>query len=438
MGLRRAAWIAGPVRTQALTKGVSVNADKQKNNFHDIGFQARRSALFDRLSLRGMHISVVNNGVSTMQRAHCFPTDDGTSMTDVIAQEYFACRTNAAIWDMSSFVKLRIDGPDACAELEHLCSLKVDRPVAEGRVVYCCLCNENGGVEADVTVLRVAEDSFYMVVGAELLRHVLAFLRSSFRPGAKATVTDVSDDIGVLCIAGPTSRKVLNDAVGNVDFSNDAFPFATAQRIDVHGIEVMALRVCFMGDLGWELHCDMDDLPRLYEVVCTSAKKYGVKDAGYACLANLRTEKMFLHWGKSMRVGVEVTAEETPLELGFPVKKAEFIASAALEQQRADGVKKRLVTIVPEDQTDLRFEGHEVLLRNGEEAGLVCTTAYSFLLEKPVAIGWVHRKDGGTASWKWALDADARHEVVLKDGSRLPVTLSKRSAFDADGSRMRS
>eukprot|EP01059_Diplonema_ambulator_P023933 TRINITY_DN395_c0_g1_i1.p1 TRINITY_DN395_c0_g1~~TRINITY_DN395_c0_g1_i1.p1 ORF type:complete len:434 (+),score=168.42 TRINITY_DN395_c0_g1_i1:61-1362(+) len=433
MGLRRAAWLAGPMR--CAMRGVSLAADRKKNNAVENMSSAdpRRSTLFETLHSKGMVVGEVNNGVSSMQRAIYFE-DEGCE--DRVKAEYFACRENAAIWDMSSFVKLRISGPDACAELEHLCSLSIDRPVSEGRLVYCCLCNKDGGVEADVTVLRTGEEEFYMVVGAELLRHVLQYLRSHIRPDAKVTVTDISDDVGVLCCAGPTSRAVLSAMAPDADFSNESFPFATAKRLNVNGASVLALRVCFMGDLGWELHTDMDSLPLLYDALTAAAEPFGVKDAGYACLANLRTEKMFLHWGKTMRVGVEVTANQTPLELGFPVKKKPFIASEALDAQRGK-VSRRLITIMPKDETDLRFKGHEVLLRNGEEAGIVCTTAYSYSLGRPVAIGWIENKEGA-APWKWVLSDDAEHEVVLGDGTRVVCIVSKKAAFDAEGVRMRS
>eukprot|EP01064_Diplonema_japonicum_P030188 TRINITY_DN5061_c6_g1_i2.p1 TRINITY_DN5061_c6_g1~~TRINITY_DN5061_c6_g1_i2.p1 ORF type:complete len:431 (+),score=131.47 TRINITY_DN5061_c6_g1_i2:64-1356(+) len=429
--LRRAAWLAGPLRHSL--RSVSLPADKKKNNSECIDQQpARRSTLFPTLQEKGMTVGEVNNGVSSMQRALSFDH----SGEDQVKAEYFACRENAAIWDMSSFVKLRISGPDASAELEHLCSLTVDRPVEEGRLVYCCLCNKDGGIEADVTVLRTGEEEYYMVVGAELLRHVLHYLRSHIRPGKKVTVTDISDDVGVLCCAGPTSRAVLGDAVPGADFSNEAFPFATAKRLTINDVPVLALRVCFMGDLGWELHCDMENLPVLYDAVSAAGATYGVRDAGYACLASLRTEKMFLHWGKTMRVGVEVTAQETPLEIGFPVKKAPFIASQALGEKKGK-VSKRLITIQPNEPTDLRFKGHEVLLRDGKEVGIVSTTAYSYGLERPVAIGWIDN-EGAPAKWSWVLSPDAKHEVRLDDGTLVPCQLSKRAAFDSDGARMRS
>eukprot|EP01059_Diplonema_ambulator_P023934 TRINITY_DN395_c0_g2_i1.p1 TRINITY_DN395_c0_g2~~TRINITY_DN395_c0_g2_i1.p1 ORF type:complete len:438 (+),score=149.93 TRINITY_DN395_c0_g2_i1:66-1379(+) len=437
MGLRRAAWLAGPLRCS--TRGVSLPADKKKNSsFIDdatatVMVSPRRSTLYDTLHSKGMVVGEVNNGVSSMQRAIYFE-DEGCE--DRVKAEYFACRENAAIWDMSSFVKLKISGPDACAELENMCSLTIDRPVSEGRLVYCCLCNKDGGVEGDVTVLRTGEEEFYMVIGAELLRHVLQYLRSTIRPGAKVTVTDISDDVGVLCCAGPTSRAVLSTMAPDTDFSNEAFPFATAKRLTVDGVSVLALRVCFMGDLGWELHTDMENLPILYDALTAAAEPYGVKDAGYACLANLRTEKMFLHWGKNMRVGVEVTADQTPLELGFPVKKTPFIASEALDAQRGN-ISRRLITIAPKDATELRFKGHETLLRDGKEVGIVCTTAYSYNLERPVAIGWIENKEG-PAPWKWVLDSDAHHEVRMEDGTLVACYVSKKAAFDSEGVRMRS
>eukprot|EP00755_Sulcionema_specki_P012634 Sspe_Gene.51908::Locus_28789_Transcript_1_1_Confidence_1.000_Length_1253::g.51908::m.51908/K00314/SARDH; sarcosine dehydrogenase len=174
-------------------------------------------------------------------------------------------------------------------------------------------------------------------------------------------------------------------------FANEVFPFGTWKLLEIGGVAVKALRVNFMGDLGWELHCDMADLPRLYDAVMPSAYHYDVYDAGYACLASLRTEKMFLHWGATPRKGVELTAATTPLELGFPVKKTPFIASEALERQRVEGVQRRLVSFVIEGGNPMT--GHEALFRNGEPAGMVCTAAFSHSLGKYVGIGWVEKYD---------------------------------------------
>ena len=448
MALRAAKWLSGPARNSThfwQFRGISVAAEKGSNTNDvyklEIQQEPRRSHLFEKLFMKGMGIGEVNNGRSNMQRAAYFMQDgchdDKKAVAETIEKEYYQCRNNAAIWDMSSFVKLSITGPDALSELERLASLKIDRPVEDGKLVYCCLCNENGGIEVDVTILRTGEQSFYMVVGAELLDHIEGYFDKYLTPGADVDIQNISDDYGVVCCAGPTSRKVLETASPTTDWSNESFSFGHAKEIEVNGVKVLALRVNFMGDLGWELHTEMSYLPAVYEAVSEAGAMYDVADAGYMCLASLRTEKMFLHWGKSMRVGVEVTGDITPLELGFPVKKTDFIARKAIDAQKGK-VQKRLISIIPKTETDLRLSGHEKLIRNGVECGIVSTTAYSYLLGKPIGIGWVNRTDGEPATWSWVNDEAAEYSIALKDGSLLPCTVQKKSALDSDGERMRA
>eukprot|EP00755_Sulcionema_specki_P012635 Sspe_Gene.51906::Locus_28789_Transcript_1_1_Confidence_1.000_Length_1253::g.51906::m.51906 len=169
----------------------------------------RQSTLWRTLEASGAVPAKVNNGESDFRRALFF-RHSGWTVEEAAVAEYWACRNKAAVWDMSSFVKFRIEGPDAARELERLCTLRVDRPVEDRRVVYCCLCNEEGGVEADVTVLREGPETFYMVVGAELLTQTQGYLARHLQ--GDVTARAVSDEVGVLCVAGPLSRSILTHA----------------------------------------------------------------------------------------------------------------------------------------------------------------------------------------------------------------------------------
>eukprot|EP00662_Eupelagonemidae_sp_cell21_P033266 gene33266-46000_t len=174
---------------------------------------------------RGAVLTTVNDGYADTLRAACFPRP-GETTAQASRREYAACRGAAALWDMSSFVKLRLD---------RLTSLRVDRPTEEGRLVYCCLCSADGGVAADITVLREGEDAFYIVAGAELLRQTQSnsFLRAHL--GAGVSVRDVSRDVGVLHVAGPRSRDVMRAAAPAADFSPAAHPFGTARAVTLGG-----------------------------------------------------------------------------------------------------------------------------------------------------------------------------------------------------------
>eukprot|EP00756_Hemistasia_phaeocysticola_P015349 Hpha_TRINITY_DN15407_c1_g5::TRINITY_DN15407_c1_g5_i1::g.172984::m.172984/K19191/mabO; 4-methylaminobutanoate oxidase (formaldehyde-forming) len=410
------------------------------------GGAPRKSSLFETLMESGAKPCEVNNGFSSMLRTLYFPNSQSESQAEAVEREYWACRNAAAVWDMSSFVKLRIEGPDACSELERLCSLKIDRKVEDGKLVYCCLTNEDGGIAADVTVLRESRNSFYMVVGAELLRQTLEFFRSNVRPDARLKVRDVSGSVGVLHIAGPKSREVMQAAVPNFNFSNEAQPFGTARTVTLggdpclggEGVRVRALRISFMGDLGWELHCAMDDLPAVYDLIKNSGADHGLVDAGYACIGALRTERMFLHWGEDWRKGVDLTADEIPTEVGMPVKKSpEFQGQEAIKERRKH-LTKRLVTIVVTGSNTIRLTGMEILKRDGKKCGFVATGNFSYSLGSPVGIGWVTRDDGEAADWSWILDESARYTVVTECGAEVECQIKKEAAFDPAGERARA
>jgi len=409
------------------------------------GGAPRKSSLFDSLVESGAKPGEVNNGFSTMLRALYFPNSKNETPQAAFEREYWATRNAAAVWDMSSFVKLRIEGPDACSELERLCSLKIDRPVADGKLVYCCLTNPDGGIAADVTVLRESHNSFYMVIGAELLRTTLEFFRTNIRPDARMRVRDVSSSVGVLHIAGPKSRAVMQAAVPNFDFSNESQPFGTVRTVTLGGdpclggagVRVRACRISFMGDLGWELHCAMDDLPRVYDLVKEAGEQHGLVDAGYGCIGALRTERMFLHWGDNWRKGVDLTAGEIPTEVGMPVKRSPPFQGSDAIKERRQAIKKRLVTIVVSDK-EVRLSGMEELKRDGKKCGFVATGNFSYSLGLPVGIGWVVRSDGEVADWSWILDEKARYTVTTDCGAEVECEIRKEAAFDPAGDRARA
>eukprot|EP01065_Artemidia_motanka_P019840 TRINITY_DN2372_c0_g1_i2.p1 TRINITY_DN2372_c0_g1~~TRINITY_DN2372_c0_g1_i2.p1 ORF type:complete len:500 (+),score=165.67 TRINITY_DN2372_c0_g1_i2:183-1682(+) len=429
-------------------RGIPVSEDVDVARNFTLGSAAldsadpRRSTMYDELLRKGAEMGSVHNGFSSMLRAMYFPRD-GEDKAAAVEREYWACRNGAAVWDMSSFVKLRVEGPDAAAELERLCSLKVDRPVEEQRLVYCCLCNDDGGVAADITVLRESKQSFYIVVGAELLRQVVTFLRLNVRPDADLTVRDVSGLVGVLHVAGPKSRAVLQAAAPQAQLDSGYQPFGTARTITLggdpclggNGVRVRACRISFMGDLGWELHCAMEDLPVVYKHVMDAGKDHGVTDAGYACIGALRTERMFLHWGPEFKKGVDLTSSEIPSELGMVIKKAPFQGRDAIIA-RKKLMQKRLISVVIDD-SEARLSGMEELRRNGERCGFVATGSHSYSLGSAVGIGWVQRPDC-VAEWSWVLDEAAQYSVVCGDGREVACKVLRKAAFDPDGERMRA
>jgi len=238
---------------------------------------------------------------------------------------------------------------------------------------------------------------------------------------------------------------VLQDVVPNVDLSNEGHPFGTVRSLSFgvepwlggDGVQVKAVRVSFAGDLGWEMHCAMEDLPKAYDFLMAAGEKHGLENVGYACIGPARIERKFLHWGPIWRNGVDVTPEVGPTELGFPIKKDNFQGKDAIMAARKAGIQKRLVSIVAQDP-EVRLSGMEQLYRNGAPAGHVPTASFSPSLERAVGIGWAHRFDGEPATWSWITDESAQYTCVGPDGVHKKVTVLRDAAFDPQGLRAKA
>ena len=196
--------------------------------------------------------------------------------------EHHACRENVALFDTSAFGKLKIHGDDAADAMEWLCSNTVAK--GAGNTTYTTLCNAEGTVEADLTVSALEDGSFYMCTAGATLTHDLAHIRHTFAAGGfKAAIEDITDDIGILSVQGPRSRDLLEKITdGAVDFSNESFPFGTHQPISVAGHDgVRAIRITFMGELGWELHVPRDAGADVHRALMAAGEEFGVRNAGY-------------------------------------------------------------------------------------------------------------------------------------------------------------
>eukprot|EP01062_Namystynia_karyoxenos_P018222 TRINITY_DN16773_c0_g1_i1.p1 TRINITY_DN16773_c0_g1~~TRINITY_DN16773_c0_g1_i1.p1 ORF type:complete len:885 (+),score=248.32 TRINITY_DN16773_c0_g1_i1:105-2759(+) len=411
----------------------------------------RATPLYEKFSQRG----AVMGQAGGMERVNWFaepggPTDDlysfdypNTSWHKPAELDSKAAREDCVMFDMSSFAKVRVSGPNAAAELERLCTLKIDRPPEEAnRLVYTAMCNARGGIEADLTVLRESAESFYLVVGATMGPHLAAHISENLSEGSGCIAEDVSDETGVLSVMGPRSREVLTSAIPGISFATADFPFGTHQQHEVGGISVRLLRVSFIGELGWEIHCRMADLAQLHEIVRAGGERIGVvpRDGGYRAINALRVERMFVHWG------ADVSPLDTPVEVGWPIKKSDFLGRDALVKMRKEGLRRRFVSIIAQDP-DVSLFGHNAEALYRKEPGwpeprFVGTTtsgAWSYTLGRSVALGYVERGriDSEAATWEWVLQEDAEYTLVV-DGRHVPVELRKEAAFDPKGERMRA
>ena len=344
------------------------------------------------------------------------------------AAEHRAAREAVAVFDQTSFAKLRLEGADAEAVLQRLCANDVAVP--PGRVVYTAMLNERGGFESDLTVTRLADDAYLIVTGSAQGPRDLDWIRRHLPAGARATVTDVTGAYAVLGLMGPRSRELLA-RVSDADLGPAAFPFLTSREIAVGQATVRASRVTYVGELGWELYVPVEQAGLVYDELAAAGGEVGLRDAGYYALDSLRMEKAYRAWGR------EVTIDDTPWEagLGFAVrldKPVAFLGREALLEQRQRTLTKRLVTFVLEDEAALPW-GDEPILRDGRVVGTVTSAGFGHTLGRAVAMGYVRDPGGVDAAYvaggRFALDVA---------GDRIPARASLAAPYDPRALRVRS
>jgi len=338
--------------------------------------------------------------------------------------EHRAARESVALFDQSGFGKLRVWGPDAAALLQRLCGNSVE--VTPGRLVYTGLFNARGGFESDLTVVRLGREEFYLVTGTTQPRRDLDWLRRNRRSDERVELADVSAAHGVISVMGPRARTLLS-RVTDADFCTDAFPFGTARQIGVGSATAWALRVTYVGELGWELHVPVEQTLAAYDALWKAGQDLGVADAGHYAINSLRIEKGYRAFG------AELSPDETPLEagLGFAVawdKPGGFLGREALIRQRAEGVRKRLALFALDDR-DAQLWGSEPILRDGITVGYTTSGAYGHTVGASVAMGYVREPTGGVVSSEWLLAG--RYEILL-NGSRIPARVSLKPLYDPE------
>ena len=294
--------------------------------------------------------------------------------------EHMAVRGGVGLFDMTSFGKIRVEGRDACAFLNRVCGNEVDVPV--GRIVYTQMLNPRGGIESDLTVTRLSETAYLMVVPGATLQRDLAWLRRHVGD-AFAVITDVTAAEAVLCVMGPKSRDLLA-AVSPNDFSNAAHPFGAAREIEIGMGLARAHRVTYVGELGWELYVSTDQACHVFEALIEADP--GLTLCGLHTLDSCRIEKAYRHWGH------DITDEDHVLEagLGFAVKtgKADFIGREAVLRVADAGLARRLVQFRLTDPEPLIFH-NEAVVRDGVIVGPVTSGSYGHYLGGAVGMGYV-------------------------------------------------
>jgi 4-methylaminobutanoate oxidase (formaldehyde-forming) len=388
----------------------------------------RRSPIHEQLKARG----AVFGEVAGWERANWFanPGQDRAYRYAWGPQNWFqnqkaehaAVRERVGLFDMTSFGKIRVEGRDACAFLQRVCANDID--VAAGRIVYTQMLNRRGGIESDLTVTRLTETAFLLVVPGATLQRDLAWLRRHLGDEF-AVITDTTASEAVLCLMGPQARDVLSRVTPDA-LDNAAFPFGTAREIELgYGI-ARAHRVSYVGELGWELYVSADQTAHVFETLLEAAPEIAL--CGLHTLDSCRIEKAFRHFGH------DITDEDHVLEagLGFAVKtgKGDFIGRDAVLRKREAGLERRMVQFLLQDAGKMAYH-NEPILRDGRIVGTVTSGNYGHTLGGSVAMGYVPCA-GQSAEELLA----SRYDIDIA-GQRVPARASLAPLYDPTGARVK-
>ena len=390
------------------------------------GRPARRSPFHDDLKARG----AVYGAKFGWERPNWFarPGDDPVDRPAfegrpnwfaAVGEEHKAVREGVALIDQSSFAKFELTGPGAFAAIDRVAANQVGAP---GRAVYTQLLNEAGGIEADLTVIRLAEDRFYLVTGSGFGVRDGGWIRAHLPADGAARLREVTGERAVLNLCGPKARAVLA-AVTDDEVANEAFPFLAARQIEIAAAPVLAVRVGYVGELGWELHIPLDHAAAVYRTLRAAGEGHGLRDVGYRAIESLRLEKGYLYWS------ADIGPDSNPYEagLGFCVAhdKGDFIGRAALEQVRAAGPERRLVSFTAPAEAPLM--GGEAILHDDEVVGTTTSGGYGYTLGRAIAFGYLPR------------DLADREEFEIEAFlERWPARRGPRCLYDPNNQRLRS
>ncbi len=397
------------------------------------GRPLRRSPLYDRLQARG----AVFGEKLGWERANWF-AGPGEEPRDVygfgrqnwfepVGREHRACREAAALFDQTSFAKYELTGPDAAAALSWICANDVTKP--EGRLTYTQMLNDQGGIECDLTVARLARDRFYITTGTGFATHDRDWITRNIPAGMNATLSEVTSAHAVLSLFGPKSRTILQPLT-RAGLGNEAFPFARVQEIGIAGCPVRALRVTYVGELGWELHTPVEFAATLFDAILEEGAPHGLVPAGYRAIESLRLEKAYRAWGS------DIGPDHTPLMagLGWAVKLKSgipFKGRDALVAQQQKPLPRLLAGFTVADPATVLL-GRETVYRNGERCGWLASAGWGYTIEQNIGLGYVRQAAGVDRDF-----ALAGHYELEVAGRRVPAEVFLDPPHDPGSLRVR-
>ena len=350
-------------------------------------------------------------------------------------EEHKAAREGVILMDMSFMCKFKVQGRDAGRVLDYISANSVNGE--SGMITYTQWLNKFGKLEADLTVTKLAEDDFFVVVTDSQLRHAETWMKRHTPENAHCFVTDVSGGYGQLNIQGPRSRELLQ-SLTSVDLSNEAFPFRAAKEIDIGFARMLCVRITYLGELGYELYIPSEHATHVYDRIVEAGKKFGLKHAGLKSLASLRMEKGYRDYGHD--IDNTDNAFETGLGFAVDLKKPDFLGkAAALAQKEAitrSGMTRRLVQVLIQDPEPLMFHA-EVIRRNGLPVGYVRAASYGHTLGGAVGLAMIEAGEPiATADWSAWL-AGGKWEVEIA-GKHYPAMCSLKPLYDPEMKKIKA
>jgi 4-methylaminobutanoate oxidase (formaldehyde-forming) len=397
---------------------------------------AKKSPVYDRLAAAGAYFRDVSGwesadwfapkGVEPKVEKHSFGRENWFPYW---AEEHQAAREGVILMDMSFMCKFLVQGRDAGKCLDYISANKVNEPT--GQITYTQWLNHEGKLEADLTVTKLDDEKFFVVVTDTQLRHAETWMKRNIPADAHAFVTDVTSAYSQLNIQGPRSRELLQ-SLTDADLSNEAFPFRCAREINIGFARVLCIRITYLGELGYELFIPAEQATHVYDRIAEAGPKFGLRHAGLKALASLRMEKGYRDFGHD----IDNTDNAFEVGLGFavaPDKPGGFIGQAAAAKQKAEPMMRRLVQVFVQDPEPLMFHA-EVVHRDGKPVGYVRAASYGHTLGGAVGLAMVEGGDEPvTPAWlkagKWEVDIA---------GKLYPAEVSLRPLYDPEMKKIKA
>lgn len=342
------------------------------------------------------------------------------SWFEFVEREHMAVRNHVALIDQTSFSKFEVQGPKALELLQYLATSNLDKPV--GSTMYTQLCNQRGGIEADLTINRLGKNHFYVVTGSTFGTHDYAWIESFLPDDGSVVLYDVTSAYSVINICGPDARNVLSQ-VTETNLSTQNFKFSTFQNVSLGVAPVRAIRIGYVGELGWELHIPTEFASYVYDLLWEKGQKYNITNVGYKAIDSLRMEKGYLYWS------TDITPDYNPYEVGLGFRthlksKGDFLARPALESIKEKGTQYKLFTFTLDEYVPLL--GGETIIHQDKVIGVTSSGNYGHFVKKSIAYGHI------------PTELEHENEFYLETyGKRYKVTKHNQALYDPKMERLK-